>query len=187
MISFWRLCCSQIYYVFDLFFHDTPSCSAAMCSLQCRSLLYFHHFSQQNWCRTVQFQFGLVLFATGAYINLQSDGILRHLSRQRRQQHKQQRCQSTSHYHHDDDYQIPTGGLFDYSSSPHYFGEMLQWLGFCMACQWSMASTSFVVFTVANLLPRGVAQHAWYQAHFNGRNGNPQYPPQRKAVVPFLW
>jgi 3-oxo-5-alpha-steroid 4-dehydrogenase len=111
-----------------------------------------------------------------------------------KQQQQQLAYQSTTTTTRDDDYsyyQFPTGGWFDYCSSPHYFGEMVQWLGFCVACQWSLASTSFFLFTVANLLPRGVAQHDWYRHHFNGgisRNGNQLlYPPHRKAVIPFVW
>jgi 3-oxo-5-alpha-steroid 4-dehydrogenase 1 len=179
-------------------------------SLQCRSLLYFHYFPS-HWYRTVQFHVGLVLFAIGAWINLQSDGILRNLSRQRLGKQPQQQAPPTStvsatctskrpqHRQHQqqlqyrcNDYQIPTGGWFAYCSTPHYFGEIVQWTGFCIACQYSIASTSFCLFTAANLIPRGVAQHEWYQAHFNGNhnnssNSNKKYPPHRKAVIPFLW
>ena len=45
---------------------------------------------------------------------------------------------------------------------------------------WSLAGLAFAVFTVANLLPRALATHRWYRAQF------PDYPPQRRAVVPFL-
>jgi hypothetical protein len=33
---------------------------------------------------------------------------------------------------------------------------------------------------MANLLPRALAHHRWYQQKF------PDYPPDRKAIVPFV-
>jgi hypothetical protein len=79
-------------------------------------------------------------------------------------------------------YQIPLGGWFDRVSAPHYLGEIVQWTGFAVAAGASTAAVSFCVFTVANLLPRGVAHHAWYQRHFRDK-----YPVQRKAVIPYIW
>jgi len=101
-------------------------------------------------------------------------------------------------------YSIPHGGLFEYISAPHYFGEIIEWTGFCIASGGTWASFSFVVWTVANLVPRAVATHAWYQHTFSGedptmlaarnkKNDDSKtslqlevYPPNRKAVIPFF-
>ena len=155
-------------------------------SLQCRSLLYFYRFAD-DWCHDLRFYLGLALFLAGMAINLQSDGILRALSRQK----EKQKASTRAHYPR---YQIPRGGLFEYCSAPHYFGEIVEWTGFCLACNGSIASWSFCIFTISNLLPRGMAQHVWYQSYFNGassssaqQDGTQLYPSHRKAVIPFVW
>lgn len=44
----------------------------------------------------------------------------------------------------------------------------------------TQAGLVFVLFTLANLVPRAINSHRWYRATF------PDYPPERKAIVPFL-
>ncbi len=105
---------------------------------------------------------GLLFFATGMYINIKADYMLINLRR------------STSN-----GYKIPRGWLFEYVSCPNYFGEMLEWMGFAILA-WNLPALSFFVWTVANLLPRAMANHRWYHEHF------PDYPEDRKAVIPFV-
>lgn len=109
---------------------------------------------------------GVALFFYGTRINWQVDA---HLTRLRQQSAG---------------YQIPVGGWFDRLavSAPHYWGEIVQWTGFAFAANDNTAAVSFVIFTMANLIPRGVVQHAWYQQHFGEK-----YPIQRKAVIPYIW
>ena len=133
------------------------------CSIQAQSQCQFQ-FYPDHWRYNCQFLVGVLLFFTGFGINIQSDAILR-------------RLRQTS-----PKYQIPKGGLFEYVSAPHYFGEILEWTGFTVACNFSTASMAFVVFTAANLIPRAVAHHAWYHSTFAG-----SYPVKRKAIVPFVW
>jgi steroid 5-alpha reductase family enzyme len=76
-------------------------------------------------------------------------------------------------------YQIPYGGLFNKISCPNFFGEMVEWLGFAILC-WSLPALSFFIWTLCNLLPRALDHHRWYKKQF------PDYPADRKAVVPYL-
>jgi 3-oxo-5-alpha-steroid 4-dehydrogenase 1 len=76
-------------------------------------------------------------------------------------------------------YSIPRGGAFRWVSCPNYLGEIIEWLGWALASR-SPAALAFAVFTAANLVPRAVAHHGWYRANF------PDYPAERKAVVPYL-
>ena len=76
-------------------------------------------------------------------------------------------------------YVIPRGGMFRYVSAPNYLGEMMEWLGFAIAT-WSLTGLSFFVWTVANLGPRAFANHRWYKNRF------PDYPPERRALIPCL-
>jgi 3-oxo-5-alpha-steroid 4-dehydrogenase 1 len=42
------------------------------------------------------------------------------------------------------------------------------------------AGLAFAVWTAANLIPRALAYHRWYRQEFY------DYPPQRKAILPFV-
>ena len=64
-------------------------------------------------------------------------------------------------------------------SCPNYLGEIIEWVGWAVAT-WSLAGLSFAVWTAANLIPRAWQHHRWYRAEF------PDYPKERKAVIPFL-
>lgn len=105
---------------------------------------------------------GLMLFFIGAYINIKSDNILINLRKPG-----------------ETGYVIPGSFLFRWISCPNHFGEMLEWLGFALLCS-NLPAWSFFIWTIANLLPRALAHHKWYQQHF------PDYPAERKAVIPYL-
>jgi 3-oxo-5-alpha-steroid 4-dehydrogenase 1 len=132
---------------------------------------------------------GIVLFLVGAAINIDSDARLRRLrvvaaasaAAKKTSESTTTPLNPDSSKNHRSKYAIPHGAFFEYVSTPHYFGEIVEWTGFCIASNYSLASVAFVVYTAANLIPRGVAHHAWYQATFDN------YPSNRKAVIPFLW
>lgn len=114
------------------------------------------------WLKNPRFIAGAALFLTGLVINLQSDFLLRHLRRPE-----------------ETDYKIPRGGLFRYISCANYFGEIIEWFGWALAT-WSLPGLAFAVWTVANLAPRARSHHLWYRRHF------PDYPQNRKALIPFI-
>jgi len=116
------------------------------------------------WLYDPRFLAGLMLFGLGAMINIRAD---RHLVSLR----------NPDQPHH---YQIPQGGLFRYVSCPNHMGEILEWAGFALAC-WNLPAAAFAIWTAANLGPRALAHHRWYRARF------PDYPPDRKALIPGLF
>jgi steroid 5-alpha reductase family enzyme len=130
--------------------------------LNARSLTAFGPSYTTRWLFDPRFLYGSVLFVAGFGINRWADLTLVRLRRK-----------------HAGEYAIPRGGLFDDISCPNYFGEIVQWTGFAIAT-WSLAGTSFAVFTAANLVPRAVAHHAWYRRTFA------DYPRRRHAVIPGL-
>jgi hypothetical protein len=79
----------------------------------------------------------------------------------------------------DGGYTMPRGGLFRFVSSPNYAGEIVEWLGFAIATGASAACV-FFLWTLANLVPRARAHHAWCQRTFA------DYPRERRALVPSL-
>ncbi len=115
-----------------------------------------------DWLLDLRFIGGLAVFVAGLCIHAFSDRSLRRLRRT-----------------HEVGYSIPRGGLFELVSTPNYFGEIVQWIGWAVMT-WSLAGLSFALFTVANLLPRGIGHHRWYQGHFE------DYPDRRRAIVPFI-
>jgi hypothetical protein len=105
---------------------------------------------------------GVSLYLLGLAANRHSDAILRALRRPG-----------------DATYALPRGGLFEYVSAANYAGELLQWCGYALAVA-TPAAALFAAATAANLVPRALAYHRDYRARFPG------YPPQRKAIIPFL-
>ena len=116
-----------------------------------------------GWLTDPRFLGGTVLFLGGMSVNLRSDQILRNL-----------RGPGESGY------KVPYGGAYRWVSSPNYFGEIVEWLGWALAA-WSLAGLAFAVYTMANLVPRALANHGWYRERF------PDYPPERKAIIPLVW
>ena len=107
-----------------------------------------------------RFIVGSLGFALGFCINVAADRALL-------------RLRSDGQYH------VPRGPLFRWVSCPNYLGEMIEWFSFALAA-WSPAGLAFALYTVANLAPRALAHHAWYRERFA------DYPPERRALIPFV-
>ena len=119
------------------------------------------NYSTQHFSSPV-FLIGLILFLVGMIINNYSDSFLINLRKPGQT-----------------DYTLPTGFLFNKISCPNLFGEMIEWIGFALMAQ-HLPALSFAVWTICNLLPRAISHHKWYLQHF------PDYPKNRKALIPFL-
>jgi len=128
---------------------------------------YLFHFSAgkypSKWLMDARFIAGAALFLGGYIINRWADRKLRALRQPG-----------------EADYKIPQGGIYRYISCPNYFGEVLEWSGWALAT-WSLPGLTFAVWTFANLAPRARSHHAWYHSRF------PEYPPRRKAFIPWVW
>ncbi|EYC20214.1 hypothetical protein Y032_0022g511 [Ancylostoma ceylanicum] len=105
---------------------------------------------------------GITVFATGMYINIWSDSILRNLRKPG-----------------ETGYKIPYGGMFEYVSGANFFGEIVEWTGYAIVSG-SLPATAFAIFTMCNIGPRAIHHHRWYLSKF------PDYPKNRKAIIPFL-
>lgn len=125
---------------------------------------YFGHFAHymNDYFFTPQFMAGTALFVMGIYINWKYDTILIGLRRPG-----------------ETGYVIPLGGLFERVSCPNLFGEIIEWSGYALLC-WNLPAVAFLVWTVANLLPRALWHHKWYKKRFE------EYPAERKALFPFF-
>jgi len=116
------------------------------------------------WLADPRFLAGITIFTAGWWINQQSDRILFNLRKPGM----------------DDGYRIPHGGLFRWVSCPNYFGELVEWFGWAL-CTFSPAGLAFALASAANLVPRARSHHRWYRETF------PDYPRERKAIVPLMF
>jgi len=112
---------------------------------------------------------GLALFFWGSYHQWKCHQILRKL-RQRSSV-----------------YGFPHGDWFTYSSSPHYFAEMVIYLGLAfVSTAFQSLPTPYVlgmVFTVLNLSVTGARTHDWYLQKF----GVDYAKESRWKVIPFVF
>lgn len=115
-----------------------------------------------TWLTDPRFLGGAALFAMGFVVNQHSDWVLLHLRKPG-----------------ESGYKIPQGGLYRFVSCPNYLGEILEWVGWAILT-WSVAGLCFAVWTAANLVPRAITHHGWYRRTFE------DYPPERKAIFPFV-
>jgi protein-S-isoprenylcysteine O-methyltransferase Ste14 len=113
-----------------------------------------------GWLTSPMFLVGLCVFIAGWAANHHADAILLRL-----------RAPG------DTGYRVPFGGLYRWVTCPNYLGEIVEWLGWAILTA-STSGLAFCLFTTANLLPRALAHHRWYRATF------PDYPPERRALIP---
>jgi 3-oxo-5-alpha-steroid 4-dehydrogenase 1 len=127
-----------------------------------RYLFTFGPVRESSWFADPRFVIGTVVFLGGMAINVQADEILLHLRKPGEK-----------------GYAIPFGGLFRWVTSPNYLGEIVEWFGFALLT-WSPAALAFAVYTASNVGPRALTHHRWYRETF------PDYPRERRALLPFL-
>lgn len=116
----------------------------------------------EAWFWDPRFIAGVLLFLAGWAVNLHADTVLLRLRRGS-----------------DGGYRIPRGGLYRWVSCPNYLGELVEWAGWATAT-WSIPGLAFATWTAANLGPRALSHHRWYRERF------PDYPRERRALIPFL-
>lgn len=84
-----------------------------------------------------------------------------------------------------DERPIPHGFLFERVSCPHYFFEITTWLGFALVAP-ALPTVVFLALGTTILGVWGWQRHRDYQRRFDGRDGT-RYPPERRAVIPFVF
>ena len=116
-----------------------------------------------EWLSDPRFIIGAALFVVGLVINIQSDNILLNLRKPG-----------------ETGYKIPQGGMFKYVSSPHYMGEMIEWIGFAIMT-WSIPGLAYAFTVIVPLFGQARNSHQWYVDTFKD-----EYPKERKAIIPGL-
>jgi 3-oxo-5-alpha-steroid 4-dehydrogenase 1 len=122
---------------------------------------------------------GLALWAFGFFGNVIHDEVLLEL----RRNHKRKAKQAEGRDNGKEYYAIPYGFLYRYISYPNYFCEWIEWFGFALAASPNNIKTPpwlFFMGEVLTMIPRAWRGHQWYHQKF------PDYPKERKIIIPFL-
>jgi hypothetical protein len=77
-------------------------------------------------------------------------------------------------------YKVPVGGLFHYVAAPHYFFELMAWLGVAFVSMHIISLLTFLGMTVY-LVGRSDAQMKWNKKNLVN------YPEERLRIVPFVF
>ena len=128
-------------------------------NVQTIGIYYFTEYPE-NWIASEAFLIGIFIFFIGMFINIKSDYLIISMRKE-----------------NGPGYYMPNKFLHKYISSPNYFGEIIEWIGWAILT-WSISGVVFALWTIANLVPRAFAHHKWYQNKF------PDYPKNRKAIIP---
>lgn len=119
-----------------------------------------------DWFWSPQFIIGGIIFLAGMIINMQSDKIIRQLRTERT----------------DNNYYLPCRWLFKHINSANYFGEILEWIGFAIL-SWSISGVVFVLWSIANIVPRSKAVYERYSQFF----GEEFTRLNRWKIFPFIY
>jgi hypothetical protein len=125
---------------------------------------WLSHFGEYSlgWLHDPRFVLGTALFLAGFAVNYKADLMLIGLREPG-----------------ESGYRVPRGWLYEYVACPNYLGEIAEWCGFAIAT-WSLPGLAFALFTAANIGPRAFSNRRWYREEF------PDYPSERKALIPFV-
>lgn len=115
------------------------------------------------WLSDTRFVVGAALFLGGLAVNVWADTVLLRLRKPG-----------------ETGYKVPRGGLFELVACPNYLGEIVEWIGWAVMT-WSLPGLAFAVYTAANVGPRAGTHLEWYRERF------PDYPRERRALIPYLW
>ncbi|KIK94385.1 hypothetical protein PAXRUDRAFT_59591, partial [Paxillus rubicundulus Ve08.2h10] len=135
------------------------------------------------------FWVGVTIWVAGLCGNILHDEILLNIRR-----HAYAKGKAKLDDNQKEHYAIPHGYLYTYISYPNYFCEWAEWFGFAFAAAPVPPIASFAAIAhaihppwlfflsqVFFMITRAYRGHQWYHAKF------PDYPKERKVVIPFIF
>lgn len=124
-------------------------------------------FESTAYLKSLNFCVGLLIYYTGFFLIVQQDGIMRAI----RDNPNSRR------------YEIPKGGLWDYSTSGNYLAELIAWFGLWVLTDFG-PNGAFIFFVSAfNLVPRAYSNYTWYTNKF----GEEFTSLNRAILIPGVW
>lgn len=122
-------------------------------------------FLNWDWMLSPSCVLGLLLYQVSFWSTVRCEHIIRQL--------RNGDCTNANRY------KIPRGFLFEYVSSPQYLTELAGFLGWTIMTL-NPAGLVILFISMANLIPRALSTHKWYQSKFE------DYPSDRRALIPFV-
>ncbi|TCD60785.1 hypothetical protein EIP91_009514 [Steccherinum ochraceum] len=135
-----------------------------------------------------RFWLGVAFWALGFAGNILHDEVLLNIRR-----NAKAKADDNNGKNKGEHYAIPHGYLYKFISYPNYFCEWCEWLAFAFAAAPAPDLTSFAAILATTqppfiffssevflMIPRAWKGHLWYKKRF------PDYPSERKAVIPFI-
>lgn len=119
------------------------------------------------YLKSPRFWIGLVVYYTGFALIFQCDQVMRDI----RSNPLAKR------------YEIPHGGLWDYSTSGNYLAELICWLGFWIVMDFGPNGAFIFTVSLFNLVPRSHTNYEWYVQKF----GDEFTSLHRAKLVPGVW
>jgi 3-oxo-5-alpha-steroid 4-dehydrogenase 1 len=119
-----------------------------------------------EWLTDPRFIIGLCIYALGFFLIVTSEHVVRNL-------------RSAEPKPDEPKYKIPRGFGYNWVSSPQYLGELIVWAGFSILT-WGLPGVMIFLISAGNLVPRAFGTHKWYKEKF------PEYPANRKALIPYV-
>ena len=116
------------------------------------------------------FLIGIILFSIGQFGNFYHHYLLRinRLNDKSKSKNKQSK------------YVIPYGGFFKFIWMPHYFFEIISWIGMAVTSR-HLTFYSSIIGMIGYLIGRAVTTKTWYKKKFADQC------PDRKAIIPFVF
>jgi 3-oxo-5-alpha-steroid 4-dehydrogenase 1 len=124
-------------------------------------------FTSREYFKSPNFIIGIILYYTGFFLIMQQDGIMRQI----RDKPDARR------------YEIPYGGVWDYSTSANYFVELIAWFGFWVLSDFGPNGAFIFSVSLFNLVPRALTNYNWYVAKF----GEEFTSLNRAVLIPGIW
>lgn len=81
---------------------------------------------------------------------------------------------------------IPEGAFFELVSCPNYTFEISAWFGYNLMTS-TLIGWLFFTAGTAQMLVWAQKKHAQYLKEFDGKNGRPLYPPERRILIPYIY
>ncbi|GJN24575.1 hypothetical protein PR202_gb12324 [Eleusine coracana subsp. coracana] len=133
------------------------------------NLIYALHLSRDLPAPAIDLLYpGVIVFTIGVAGNLYHHYLLSRL-----------RASGTGGGSDNKGYKIPTGGLFELVTCPHYLFEIIGFFGFTMISQ-TVYALAYASGTAMYLAGRSCATRRWYESKFE------DFPAKIKALVPFI-
>ena len=117
---------------------------------------------------------GVVIFTMGFILQYNSHCILANLRKRKRPSDKKEMIMTTDHL-------IPYGGGFTFVSCPHYFGEIVIYLGIFVTSGFDFSFGCILFNVICSHIMMAEQSHSWYLKTFKE-----SYPKNRKMLIPFL-